>query len=212
MSGKWCCTMVLLSAAAVGYCAESEFVTLETIRLFVARNEALLNPIKMAYTVKKSWTGERPQPTRGPRPGRRYSHVNCVWAQAGDKHYAREDYFYGPNEAARSTVKVIEPECVTEGILPDLMKGTIGPRGQYDWYSVQAVQMDDGALRKWVSEENIPFPVGMIQGDEECVRFDWAVYSLPWLILTDREHIIQAEGFGLDHLDKMIEEMNNVAR
>jgi len=121
---------------------EVESVTLETIREMVARNEALLNPIKMAYTVKKSRIGERMVSGRGKRvSGRSFSHINCVWAQTGDKHYAREDYFYGPNESARSTVKVIEPERVTEGKLPDLMEGTIHPRDDHDWYSVLVAKL-----------------------------------------------------------------------
>jgi hypothetical protein len=32
------------------------------------------------------------------------------------------------------------------------------------------------------------------------------VKSLPWLILTDKAHIITAEGFGLDELDEKIKE------
>lgn len=72
--------------------------------------------------------------------------------------------------------------------------------------AVQAVKMDEKALRQWVKENDISFPVGMIQDHEECVRFDWAVCSLPWLILTDKEHIVQAEGFGLNELEDKIRE------
>jgi len=44
----------------------------------------------------------------------------------------------------------------------------------------------------------------MIQGDEKKIRFTWGVKSLPWLILTDREHVTTAEGFGVDELDDKI--------
>jgi hypothetical protein len=46
----------------------------------------------------------------------------------------------------------------------------------------------------------------MIQGEEEETRLAWGVRSLPWLILTDSEHIIRAEGFVLAELDARIEE------
>jgi len=51
----------------------------------------------------------------------------------------------------------------------------------------------------------IAFAVGMIEGEMRKVHFDWCVKSLPWLILTDKERIIQAEAFGLGELDDRIE-------
>ena len=70
--------------------------------------------------------------------------------------------------------------------------------------AVQAVKVDENKLSNWVKENSIPFPVGAIQDNEECIRFDWAVCSLPWLILTDRDNIVTSEGFGLDELDQRI--------
>jgi hypothetical protein len=66
---------------------------------------------------------------------------------------------------------------------------------------VQASKVERGVLDEWVKENKIPFEVGMIEGDEEKVRFNWGVKSLPWLIMTDRQHIVRAEGFGIDELD-----------
>jgi len=40
----------------------------------------------------------------------------------------------------------------------------------------------------------------MIQGDEEKIRFTWGVKFLPWLILTDKQHIVQADGFSINEL------------
>jgi protocatechuate 3,4-dioxygenase beta subunit len=74
--------------------------------------------------------------------------------------------------------------------------------------AVQASKVDENALNKWVKENNIPFPVGIAEGDAEKVRFAWGVRSLPWLILTDRRHIVTAEGFGLDELDAQIGRSN----
>jgi hypothetical protein len=44
----------------------------------------------------------------------------------------------------------------------------------------------------------------MIQDEVEKTRFAWGVKSLPWLILTDQEHIVRAEGFSLSEFDKKI--------
>ena len=72
--------------------------------------------------------------------------------------------------------------------------------------AVQTVKVDENALHKWATENNISFPIGMIQDNEECIRFDWAVCSLPWLILTDTDQIVRAEGFGMGELDDKIRE------
>lgn len=71
---------------------------------------------------------------------------------------------------------------------------------------IQAAKVDENALNKWVKENNIPFPVGIAEGDAEKVRFAWGVQSLPWLILSDPEHIVRAEGFALSDLDEKIKE------
>jgi hypothetical protein len=69
---------------------------------------------------------------------------------------------------------------------------------------VQASKIEQEALNQWVKKNDIPFPVGMIQGDAEEIRFSCGVRSLPWLILTDKQHIVQAEGLGIeDIVDKI---------
>jgi hypothetical protein len=52
--------------------------------------------------------------------------------------------------------------------------------------------------------------VGMIEGEEEKVRFNWGVKSLPWLVLTDKKHIVRTEGFGIDELNVKIKEPADV--
>jgi len=70
--------------------------------------------------------------------------------------------------------------------------------------TVHASAVNEDTLHKWIKYNNIPFPVGMIQNDVEKTRFTWGVKSLPWLILTDHKHIVQAEGFGINELDEKI--------
>ena len=36
----------------------------------------------------------------------------------------------------------------------------------------------------------------------------WGVQSLPWLILTDKDRVVRAEGFQLAELDKKLQELD----
>ena len=71
--------------------------------------------------------------------------------------------------------------------------------------AVQVSKVDEDTLNEWVKSYNIPFPIGMVQGDEEETRFAWGVRSLPWLILTNRKHIVNANGFSLSELAEKIQ-------
>jgi peroxiredoxin len=73
--------------------------------------------------------------------------------------------------------------------------------------AVQASKIEEQALNQWVKKYNIPFSVGMFQGDTGKARLDWGVKSLPWLILTltDRTHVVCAEGFSLTELEERIQ-------
>ncbi len=71
--------------------------------------------------------------------------------------------------------------------------------------AVHASEVDENTLNQWVKENEISFPVGVIQGDAEKTRFAWGVRSLPWLILTNREHVVTGEGFAVNELDEKIQ-------
>ncbi len=73
---------------------------------------------------------------------------------------------------------------------------------------IHASNVDENTFNEWVGKNNISFPVGLIQDDEEKTRFNWGVKSLPWLILTDSKHIVIAEGFQLNDLDNELERGN----
>jgi len=70
--------------------------------------------------------------------------------------------------------------------------------------AVQASKIDENTLNEWVKNYNIPFPVGMGQGDEERTRFTWGIRSLPWMILTDKQHVVTAEGFNPAELNEKL--------
>lgn len=70
--------------------------------------------------------------------------------------------------------------------------------------AVQVSMVEQKDLDEWVKKYNVPFSIGMVRGDAEKTIFAWGVRSLPWLILTDREHIVEANGFSLAELDERI--------
>ena len=70
--------------------------------------------------------------------------------------------------------------------------------------AIQASKVDKNSLDEWLKENNIPFITGPIRDNEEQVRFNWGIKSLPWLILTDKKHIVIAEGFSVNELDEKI--------
>jgi peroxiredoxin len=73
--------------------------------------------------------------------------------------------------------------------------------------AVQASKIDREVLNQWVKKYNIPFPVGMVQGDTEKVRSKWGVKSLPWLILTNSKHFVRVEGFAMNELDVKLQQI-----
>ena len=70
--------------------------------------------------------------------------------------------------------------------------------------AVHALNIDKNTLNEWVKKNKISFPIGTIQDDREKICFNWGVKSLPWLILTDQKHIVEANGFSLAELDDKI--------
>lgn len=70
--------------------------------------------------------------------------------------------------------------------------------------AVQASMVEKNELDVWLRKNDIPFPVGMIWSDVEKTKFTWGIESLPWLILTDKEHIVIAEGFAVGELENKL--------
>ena len=73
---------------------------------------------------------------------------------------------------------------------------------------VHASKVDRSKLDEWAAKYEIGSPVGTIEADEEKTRFSWGVKFLPWLILTDKEHTVKAEGFRISELEQMIKEVS----
>jgi len=69
---------------------------------------------------------------------------------------------------------------------------------------VHASNVDKIVLKNWLSEHKITFPVGIITDDVEESLFKWGVKGLPWMILTDRDHTVRAEGFSVSELEEKL--------
>jgi len=67
---------------------------------------------------------------------------------------------------------------------------------------ISAVEKDE--LDVWMKKNRISFPTGIVQGDSEKIRLNWGVCSMPWLILTDKQYVVRAEGFALSELDEKL--------
>jgi hypothetical protein len=70
--------------------------------------------------------------------------------------------------------------------------------------AVHAAKVEDGALNQWVEKNKIPSKMGTVVGDIDKTKSAWGVTSLPHLILTDKKHIVVAEGFSLGDLDQQV--------
>lgn len=69
---------------------------------------------------------------------------------------------------------------------------------------IHASKIEKEHLDNWLKENNISFPVGMIETKEEKTKFNWGVRALPWMILTDKEHVVTDEGFSINELEEKL--------
>ena len=81
--------------------------------------------------------------------------------------------------------------------------GTLSEKG-VTVLCVHASGTEAKTIDEWMKESDIPFPAKTMAENPEKARYAWGVKSLPWLILTDREHTVEANGFSLAELDERI--------
>jgi protocatechuate 3,4-dioxygenase beta subunit len=72
---------------------------------------------------------------------------------------------------------------------------------------VQAAVTSDETFNEWKTASPVSFPVGRVTEKSEKSKWASAVPALPWLILTDANHRVIAEGFSLDELDVQIKKL-----
>ena len=69
---------------------------------------------------------------------------------------------------------------------------------------IQTESVTEQTLASWLTKNKIVPPVGTSKIDLPALGQSWGVQSLPWLILTDKNHIVTAEGFAIAELDEKI--------
>jgi protocatechuate 3,4-dioxygenase beta subunit len=72
---------------------------------------------------------------------------------------------------------------------------------------VQAAVTSDETFNEWKKASPVSFPVGRVTEKSEKSKWASAVPALPWLILTDANHRVIAEGFALDELDAQLKKL-----
>ena len=70
---------------------------------------------------------------------------------------------------------------------------------------IQISKIEKNEFDAWMKKNRISFPIGIVQGDTEGIRLTWGTRSFPWIILTDKQHVVTEEGFGVGDLDEKIE-------
>jgi type II secretory pathway component GspD/PulD (secretin) len=68
--------------------------------------------------------------------------------------------------------------------------------------------VEPAKLKEWLDNRNIPFTCGSIKYNVKDVLIRWGVRAQPWLILTDENGIVRAEGLSLEQLDEKLQETN----
>lgn len=53
-------------------------------------------------------------------------------------------------------------------------------------------------IKDWLSKNGATLTTGTIQGDPYDTLFAWGARNLPWLVLTDEQHVITKAGFSLN--------------
>jgi hypothetical protein len=145
-------------------------MTLESLRQRVARNESLIDPIKLSYTVRFSRTGASTPPASKRGPGRPFSHYHGVWAQSGSKQYVRLDYFYGPNEPALISMAILDGTTKTTVRLPDRRECTVMAMSRTDWFDVFAAKLRLRPFEDhWRLSELLVPPHALLRNDTEVI-------------------------------------------
>jgi hypothetical protein len=67
--------------------------------------------------------------------------------------------------------------------------------------AVQATAIEADSLKSWKDSSPVPFRVGRVAERSEKSRWLSAVESLPWLILSDTQGRVVAEGFAIEELE-----------
>jgi hypothetical protein len=69
---------------------------------------------------------------------------------------------------------------------------------------VQMCNADPKQYDDWLKANQATFPIHTAEGDFEAKKAQWGVKALPWLILTDKERVVRAEGVTAAEIDEKL--------
>jgi len=70
--------------------------------------------------------------------------------------------------------------------------------------------IEQADLDMWLTQREIPFKTQVLgRRFTETYKYLWGVRSLPWMVLMDKTHKVQAEGFALSELEAKMEEIRD---
>jgi hypothetical protein len=69
---------------------------------------------------------------------------------------------------------------------------------------VQAAVTDARSFQEWKDSDAMPFPLGRVAEKSGATRWATGIESLPWLVLTDVQDRVVAEGFVIEEIDAKI--------
>jgi 5-hydroxyisourate hydrolase-like protein (transthyretin family) len=72
---------------------------------------------------------------------------------------------------------------------------------------IQAAVITDEGFNAWKDAKPISIPVGRVTEKSAKTKWVTSTSAMPWLILTDANHKVVAEGFPLDELDAQIQKV-----
>ncbi len=73
--------------------------------------------------------------------------------------------------------------------------------------TIHTSKIDSDTLNQWIKDNKFSLSIGKIETGEEQTKLNWGVKALPWLILTDKKHVVTAEGFSMNELDEKFKQI-----
>ena len=73
-----------------------------------------------------------------------------------------------------------------------------------DLVVVQVSNVNMTKYETWLRQNGVAFDIHVATGDFADRQSTWGIKGLPWLILADPEHVVRAEGFAVDELERQL--------
>jgi protocatechuate 3,4-dioxygenase beta subunit len=74
--------------------------------------------------------------------------------------------------------------------------------------AAQVAATPDDTFKAWKDANPLPFAVGRLTEKSDKLKWATQVESLPWLILTEAQHRVAAEGFAIEELDAQLQALS----